>query len=91
MPLHGSTRSSLAQKLQSWPWRRRTEKANSEAGYAFNAKQAAESHATAIAQIKGTVEADSTWLAGMKKERGRGLCRHLDGKDIRRGARMRAG
>jgi hypothetical protein len=42
-------------------------KANSESAFAFNAKQVCEEHAKAISQIKGTVEADSTWLATTKK------------------------
>ena len=43
-------------------------KANSESGYAFNAKQNAEDHAKAVAQIRGTVESDLTWLTAAKKE-----------------------
>ena len=42
-------------------------RANSEAGYAFNAKQAAEEHAKAVAQIKGSIEADVAWLAATKE------------------------
>jgi hypothetical protein len=42
-------------------------KANSEAGYAFNAKQYSEEHGKTIAQIKGTVEADFNWLVATKK------------------------
>lgn len=42
-------------------------KANSEAGFAFNAKQQCEEHATAIARVKGTVEADSNWLTTAKQ------------------------
>jgi hypothetical protein len=34
------------------------QKADSEAAFAYNAKLACEGHATAIAQVKGTVEAD---------------------------------
>lgn len=41
-------------------------KANSESGFAFNAKQNAEEHAKAIAQLRGTVDADSTWLTTTK-------------------------
>jgi hypothetical protein len=42
-------------------------KANSESGFAFNAKQNAEEHARSIAQIKGIVDADQTWFATTKK------------------------
>ena len=42
-------------------------KANSESGFAYNAKQNAEDHAKAIAQIRGTVEGDSNWLATTKE------------------------
>ena len=42
-------------------------KANSESGYAYNAKQNAEEHAKTVAQIKGTVEAESTWIATTRK------------------------
>lgn len=38
-------------------------KANSEAGFAFNAKQVAEEHAAAITRIKGNAEAEATWLS----------------------------
>lgn len=41
-------------------------KANSEAGYAFNAKGQAEDHAKTIAQIKGTVEATFSGLTATK-------------------------
>lgn len=41
-------------------------KANSESGYAYNAKQQAEEHARTIAQVKGTVEADLNWLTATK-------------------------
>jgi hypothetical protein len=40
-----------------------TEAANSESAYAFNAKGNAEEHAKAIAQVRGTVEADFAWLS----------------------------
>jgi len=42
-------------------------KANSESGFAYNAKQNAEDHARAIAQVRGTVDADFTWLTTTKK------------------------
>jgi hypothetical protein len=42
-------------------------KANSESGFAFNAKQNAEDHAKAIAQVRGTVDADFAWLTTTKK------------------------
>lgn len=42
-------------------------KANSESGFAFNAKQNAEEHAKAISQVRGTVEADFTWLTTTRK------------------------
>lgn len=42
-------------------------KANSESGFAFNAKQNAEEHAKAIAQVRGTVDADFAWLTTTKK------------------------
>ncbi|MCC6207330.1 MAG: hypothetical protein IT488_04180 [Gammaproteobacteria bacterium] len=42
-------------------------KANSESGYAFNAKQVSEDHARAISQIKGTVESDSASITAKKK------------------------
>lgn len=42
-------------------------KANSESGFAFNAKQNAEDHAKAISQVRGTVDADFTWLTTTKK------------------------
>jgi hypothetical protein len=42
-------------------------KANSESGFAFNAKQNAEDHAKAIAQVRGTVDADFAWLTATKK------------------------
>lgn len=42
-------------------------KANSESGFAFNAKQNAEDHAKAIAQARGTVDADFAWLTTTKK------------------------
>ena len=42
-------------------------KANSESGYAYNAKQNAEDHAKAIAQVKGTVDADFTGITTTKK------------------------
>lgn len=42
-------------------------KANSESGFAYNAKQNAEDHAKAIAQVRGTVDADFTWLTTTKK------------------------
>ncbi len=41
-------------------------KANSESGFAFNAKQNAEEHAKAIAQLRGTVDADFAWLTTTK-------------------------
>ena len=43
-------------------------RANSESGFAFNAKQNAEDHAKAISQIRGTVEADTNWLATTKQD-----------------------
>lgn len=43
-----------------------TRKANSESGFAFNAKGNAEEHAKAIAQIHGTVEATFTGLTATK-------------------------
>ena len=42
-------------------------KADSESGFASNAKQNAEEHAKAVAAVKGTVEADAGWLAATKK------------------------
>ncbi len=42
-------------------------KANSESGFAFNAKQNAEEHARAISQMRGAVEADIAWLSTTKK------------------------
>jgi hypothetical protein len=42
-------------------------KANSESGYAYNAKQNAEDHAKAVAQLRGSVEADVNWLTTTKK------------------------
>ena len=42
-------------------------KANSESGFAYNAKQNAEEHARAISQIRGAVEADIAWLSTTKK------------------------
>jgi len=42
-------------------------KANSEAAFAFNAKETCEAHATAIAQIKGVAEAESAWLTTTRK------------------------
>ena len=41
-------------------------KADSESGFAFNAKQNAEDHAKAISQVKGTVDADFTFLSTTK-------------------------
>lgn len=41
-------------------------KANSESGFAFNAKQNAEEHARAISQVRGGVDADFTWLTTTK-------------------------
>jgi uncharacterized coiled-coil DUF342 family protein len=43
-----------------------TRKANSEAGYAFNAKGVAEEHAKAVAQIQGTVQATFAGLTATK-------------------------
>jgi hypothetical protein len=43
-----------------------TRKANSESGFAFNAKGNAEEHAKAIAQIRGTVEATFSGLTATK-------------------------
>jgi hypothetical protein len=37
-------------------------KANSEAGFAFNAKQMAEDHARTISEVKGRVESDVGWF-----------------------------
>ncbi|MEO8331436.1 MAG: hypothetical protein ABI479_03320 [Gallionella sp.] len=42
-------------------------KANSESGFAYNAKQNAEEHAKAISKLRGEVEADMTWLSSTKK------------------------
>lgn len=42
-------------------------KANSESGFAYNAKQNAEEHAKAISQVRGSVDADFTWLTTTKK------------------------
>jgi hypothetical protein len=42
-------------------------KANSESGFAFNAKQNAEDHAREIAKVRGNVEADLNWLVSNKK------------------------
>jgi hypothetical protein len=42
-------------------------KANSESGFAYNAKQNAEDHAKAISQVRGSVDADFTWLTTTKK------------------------
>ncbi len=42
-------------------------KANSESGFAYNAKQNAEEHAKAISQFRGAVEADIAWLSATKK------------------------
>lgn len=42
-------------------------KANSESGFAFNAKVNAEEHAKAIAQVRGTVDAEFAGLATTKK------------------------
>jgi chemotaxis protein histidine kinase CheA len=42
-------------------------KANSEAGFAFNAKQMAEQHATAISSLKGQAEADAGWFTTSKQ------------------------
>ncbi len=42
-------------------------KANSESGFAYNAKSSAEEHARTISQIKGAVEADIAWLSTTKK------------------------
>lgn len=42
-------------------------KANSEAGFAFNAKNMAEEHATAIAGIKGRVESDVGWFTSSRQ------------------------
>jgi hypothetical protein len=44
-----------------------SKKADSEALLAFNAKKACEDHATAIAGVKGTVEADATTIAANKQ------------------------
>lgn len=44
-----------------------TRKANSESGFAFNAKVNAEDHAKAIAQIRGTVEATFAGLTSTKQ------------------------
>ena len=41
-------------------------KANSESGFAFNAKENSEEHAKAIAQVRGTVDAISSGLATTK-------------------------
>jgi chemotaxis protein histidine kinase CheA len=41
-------------------------KANSESGFAFNAKQYAEEHAKAISQVRGSVDADFNWLTTTK-------------------------
>lgn len=41
-------------------------KANSESGFAYNAKQNAEEHAKAISQVRGTVDADFNWLVTTK-------------------------
>lgn len=41
-------------------------KANSESGFAFNAKENAEAHAKAISQVRGSVDADSNWLTTTK-------------------------
>lgn len=43
-------------------------KANSESGFAYNAKQNSEEHAKTIAQLRGAVEADLAWLASTKKD-----------------------
>lgn len=42
-------------------------KANSESGYAFNAKTNAEEHGKAVSQMKGQAEADLSHLAAMRK------------------------
>lgn len=42
-------------------------RANSEAGFAFNAKNMAEEHATAIAGIKGRVESDVGWFTSSRQ------------------------
>lgn len=42
-------------------------KADSESGFAFNAKNNAEEHAKAISQTRGNVDADFTWLTTTKK------------------------
>ncbi|MGH9385839.1 MAG: hypothetical protein ACRD2N_16295, partial [Vicinamibacterales bacterium] len=42
-------------------------KANSESGFAYNAKQNAEDHAKAIAQLRGSAEADVNWLNTTKR------------------------
>lgn len=43
-------------------------KANSEAAFAYNAKQMAEEHATAISKIKGEVESQQSWLVQAKSD-----------------------
>ena len=43
------------------------QKANSEAGFAFNAKGMAEEHATAISKIKGTADVEYAALQSIKK------------------------
>lgn len=42
-------------------------KANSESGFAFNAKQNAEEHAKAISQVRGTIDAEFSTLGTIKK------------------------
>lgn len=42
-------------------------KANSESGFAFNAKQNSEDHAKAISQVRGTVDAEFAGLTATKK------------------------
>jgi hypothetical protein len=43
-------------------------KAHSEAGFAYNAKLAIEEHARAIATVKGTVDADFSYLTSIKQK-----------------------
>lgn len=42
-------------------------RANSEAGFAFNAKQMAEEHARTISEVKGRVESDAGWFTTTKQ------------------------
>ena len=58
--LRGRAESALKQIEED------TRKANSESGFAFNAKGNAEEHAKAIAQIRGTVEATFSGLSATK-------------------------